>query len=376
MTSRHNYGLLLSGGGARAAYQVGVLKAITSFLPRNQGIPFPIICGNSAGAINAAALACYASCYHLGVRKLEWVWKNFKTEQVYGAHGIDVFGHVFKHYINRFRSSHYQQQPGSLLNNAPLRHLIRKTLDFSRIDRNLITEHLRAVSVSTSSYTSHDSISFFQGNGEISPWQREQRRGIPCILNTEHLMASSAIPLVFPTVLLNNEFMGDGSVHQLSPLSTPIRLGADKILVIGVEQPEKKNRFNNLQNFPSNAEIAGHLLDTIFADTLHADWERLERVNNTLELLNDKQKAQTGLKQIECMVINPSTNFTDMANRHYHLMPKGIRALLRIIGINDHSDSSILSYLLFEKEFCRELIELGYQDGLSQSEKLREFLAI
>lgn len=374
--SRQQYGLLLSGGGARAAYQVGVLKAITGFLPRNHGVPFPIICGNSAGAINATALACYASCYHLGVRKLEWVWKNFRTEQVYDADALAVFGYLLRNYLHGLQSEHSARRATSLLNNLPLQHLIRKTLDFNRIDRNILTGHLRAVSVTTSSYTSHDSISYFQGISEIEDWQREQRRGKRCILNVEHLMASSAIPMVFPTVQIDKEYQGDGSVHQMSPLSTPIHLGAEKILIIGVEQPEQRQKFANHVHYPNNAELAGHLLDTIFADTLHSDLERLERVNETLALLTQKQRPATQLKPIETLVIKPSINFTDMANSHYHRLPRGIRWLLRLIGVNDHSDSSILSYLLFEKEFCAELLALGYEDAMHRQDELRAFLAI
>jgi NTE family protein len=373
---RNHYALLLSGGGARAAYQVGVLKAIAAMFPRNHTLPFPIICGNSAGAINATALACYASCYHLGVRKLEWIWKNFRTSQVYDSGLYAVFGYLLKNNLSRLQSGNGSKRATSLLNNAPLRHLIRRMLDFHRIDRNIISGHLRAISVSASSYSRHESISFFQGHNELLPWQREQRQGKRCVLGTEHLMASSAIPLVFPTVKIDHQYLGDGSVHQLSPLSTPIHLGAEKILVIGVEQPEKSNRFNDLLRYPSGADIAGHLLDTIFADTLHADLERLNRINTTLDLLNAKQKQDTKLKSVECMVINPSINFANNASKHYHRLPAGIKGLLRLIGVTSNSDTSLLSYLLFEKEFCQELIELGYQDGLNKRDELQAFLEI
>lgn len=375
-SERNHIALLLSGGGARAAYQVGVLKAIASVLPRNHTLPFPIICGNSAGAINATALACYASCYHLGVRKLEWIWKNFRTQQVYDSSFYSVFGYLLKNNLSRIQADNDGRRATSLLNNTPLRKLTRKMLDFHRIDRNIISGHLRAISVSASSYSSHESINFFQGHHSLTPWQREQRRGKRCLLDVEHLMASSAIPLVFPTVKIDNEYLGDGSVHQLSPLSAPIHLGAHKILIIGVEQPEKSNRFTDLEKFPSGANIAGHLLDTIFADTLHADLERLNRINKTLELLNTKQRQETPLRPIECMVINPSINFTANANKHYHRLPAGIRTLMRLIGVNSHTDSSLLSYLLFEKEFCRELIELGFQDGLNKKDELCDFLSI
>ncbi|MGS2720887.1 patatin-like phospholipase family protein [Paraglaciecola aestuariivivens] len=376
MTERNQYSLLLSGGGARAAYQLGVLKAIGSFLPRNKGLPFPIVCGNSAGAINAAGLACYASCFHLGLRKLEWVWKNFDTRQVYDSGVRDVFRHLSGNFFSSFLSEQNQKKPASLLNNQPLRKLIRSRLDFNRIDRNIATGHLRAISVNASSYSSHDSISFFQGQADIKPWQREQRRGIACSLDSEHLMASSAIPMLFPPVRMLGEYLGDGSVHQLSPLSPAIHLGAEKILIIGVEQPEKVSRFTDMNRYPSSIAIAGHLLDTIFADTLKADLERLTRINQTIAHMTHQQRQQTNLKTIDCLAINPSIDFNDMAARHFHRMPSGIKMLLRMMGIHDKADASLLSYLLFEKEFCRELIELGMQDGLARQDELRSFLAI
>jgi NTE family protein len=376
VSERNQYALLLSGGGARAAYQLGVLKAIGTFLPRNQGLPFPIVCGNSAGAINATGLACYASCYHLGLRKLEWVWKNMNTRQVYDSGIRDVFKHLANNFFSSFQSEQNQKHPSSLLNNQPLRRLIRSRLDFHRIDRNVSSGYLRAISINASSYSSHDSISFYQGQEDIVPWQRQQRRGIPCTLNSEHLIASAAIPMLFPPVKMLGEFLGDGSVHQLSPLSPAIHLGAEKILVIGVDQPEKTSRFKDMNRFPSSIAIAGHLLDTIFADTLKADLERLTRINETIAHMSYKQQQQTQLKTIDCLLINPTINFNEMAARHFHLMPSGIKILLRIMGVHDKSDTSLLSYLLFEKEFCRELIDLGMKDGLARQDELRSFLSI
>lgn len=376
MLERNEYALLLSGGGARAAYQLGVLKAIGTFLPRNQGLPFPILCGNSAGAFNATGLACYASSYHLGVRKLESVWKNFNTRQVYDSGVRDVFFHLSRNFLRSFQSEQHQRKASSLLNNQPLRRLIRHYLDFHRIDRNVASGHLRAVCVNASSYTTHDSISYFQGHQELQGWAREQRRGVACPINSEHLMASSAIPLLFPPVKMNGEYLGDGSVHQLSPLSPAIHLGAKKILVIGVEQPQRLSRFEDMSRFPSSIAIAGHLLDTIFADTLRSDLERMHRINETIAHMNYQQQQQTKLKTIDCMLVNPSISFNDMAAKHFSSMPSGIKLLLRMLGLHDKADSSLLSYLLFEKEFCRELIALGYQDGMDRRDELRAFLNI
>lgn len=375
MDQRHHYALLLSGGGARAAYQVGVLKAIATLLPRNHSLPFPVICGTSAGAINATSLACFASCYHLGVRKLEWVWKNFHTHQVYDSNFTGVFGYLLRNYLQGLRSDDLQTRSKSLLNNQPLRQLLKQTLNFKRIDHNILSGHLKAISVSTSSYSSHDSISFFQSSDDLQSWNRAKRRGEKTTINVEHLMASAAIPMVFPSIKLEHEYFGDGSIHQLSPLSTPIHLGAENILVIGVEEPDK-HQGSHFEHFPSNSAIAGHLLDTIFADTLNSDLERLERINGTLSLLTAKQRQSTELKEVNCLVINPSQGFNQIASQHYARLPLGIRTLLKSIGIKQDTESSLLSYLLFEGPFCQELINLGYQDGLEQQQKIKNFLAI
>lgn len=376
MIARNQYALMLSGGGARAAYQVGVLKALTQCLPRNHQIPFPILSGTSAGAINAAAMACYASCYHLGVRKLEWVWKNFKTQQVYDSSFSATFRYIIGNYFSSYRSEHYPKNASSLLNNQPLRHLIKKMLDFNRIDRNILQGHLRSLSITASSYSKRDCVSYYQGVDDIENWHRHRRRGIATTLEVDHLMASSAIPLVFPTVRIGDEFLGDGAIHQISPLSTPIHLGARKILIIGVDKEVNDTAFEVDKTFPNSAAIAGHLLDTVFADTLDADLERLMRVNQTLSLFTKKQREQTHLQHVDCMVISPSQSIKDLALKHFDLLPSGVKTLLRVLGINAKSDSSLLSYLLFEGAFCQELIQLGYKDGQQRITELQTFLAI
>lgn len=363
--------LLLTGGGARAAYQVGVLKAIASILPRNQKSPFKVICGTSAGAINAVSMACYASCFHLGVKKTEWVWKNFKTEQVYNSTWSGVFGYLLQNYFSKYRKS-LIDRPTSLLNNAPLIELLSELIDYKRIDRNILSDHLQAIAVNASSYSDGDSISFFQSSLN-DEWQRAKRKGVKTVLTTRHLLASAAIPLVFPSVKIGDGFFGDGSIHQLSPLSPAIHLGADKILIIGVEQPKEDKYYGNSEFHPDSATITGHLLDTIFTDSLNSDLERMTRVNATLE---HSKEEKTGLKKVDSMLINPSRNFNKIASKHYHNMPPAIRFLLRFAGVTKNSESALISYLMFEKPFTQELIQLGYEDGLEQIDSISEFLEL
>ena len=376
MTNRDEYALVLSGGGARAAYQVGVLKSITQYLPRSHQLPFPVICGTSAGAINATALACYASCYHLGVRKLEWVWKNFHSEQVYEASLGKVLSYIARNYFASWCTDYFKKTPGSLLNNQPLRQLIKRTVDFHRIDRNIMRGKLNAICLSSSCYSERNAVNFFQGKSSIPGWKRHNRIGQPCTLEIEHLLASSAIPLVFPPVKIGTEYFGDGAVHESAPLSAPIHLGAKKIFIIGVVRDEQNQAPDDSQKRFTSAQITGHLFDTIFADALESDIERMQRINQTLSILTPQQLSETELTQVECLTINPSQDIQKIASKYYNNLPGGIKALLRLIGVNQYSESSLLSYLMFEGEFCQELIQLGYNDGLRHQQKIKAFLKL
>jgi len=383
MTNKKTYrgnknALVLSGGGAHAAYQVGVLSAITKFVPRNHGIPFPIICGTSAGAINATALSCYASCFHLGVKKLEWMWKSLHTHNIYHSDPLRVLGHISRGVFGSFQADYANKSARSLLNTVPLRDLLNQVINFDRIENNISNGFLSALSVTASNYSTGNSISFFQSEPGIKPWFRAKRHGEPCQINSEHLMASAAIPLVFPSIKIRNQHFGDGSVHQLSPLSPAIHLGAKRILVIGVEQPKEPIHANeNNPHPPNTATIAGHLLDTIFSDTLKSDIERMNRINNTLALIpKENKKNIQGLQHIDSLVLNPSHDFNAMASEHYNELSLSVRLLLRSVGITNNSESSIGSYLLFEKNYCNKLIKLGFEDAMNQEAHIRGFLSL
>ncbi|MBW0294666.1 patatin [Shewanella xiamenensis] len=364
--------LVLGGGGARAAYQVGVLKALVQLYPRNHGIPFKIICGTSAGAINGTSIATHASCFHLGVKKLEWVWRHFETRKVYRATLPGVLKHLSKMALKGLQDDKVNTDAGSLLDNEPLRHLLNELIDFKRIDRNIRNGALTALSVDTSCYNNSRSVTFFQAARDIENWTRARRSGERRMLNTEHLLASSAIPMVFPSIKLNQAYYGDGSVHQLAPLSSPIHLGANKLLVINLDSPHKHFPME-LEYHPKTATIAGHLLDTIFSDTLNSDLERLERINHTLSLIPEESRAQLALHPIKTLVIKPSEDLSKIAASFYDDMPWAIKTLLGFFGIDRQSDSSIVSYLLFEKSYTSALIDLGYQDGMAHLDELKAF---
>ncbi|QIR16135.1 patatin-like phospholipase family protein [Shewanella aestuarii] len=354
---------------------MGVLKALVQFYPRNHHIPFDILCGTSAGAINATSIATHAACFHLGVRKLDWVWRHFTTDKVYQSSLTGVGKHLLNMAVKGLQHDKVSTDAPSLLDNQPLRDLLNQLIDFKRIDRNIHLGALTAISVDASCYNNSKSYSFFQASHQIENWQRARRYGIKTLLNTDHLMASSAIPMVFPSIKLNGRYFGDGSVHQLSPLSSPIHLGASKLFIINLDSPHKTND-KELQHHPKTATIAGHLLDTIFSDTLNSDLERLQRVNKTLNLITQADRNKLNLKKIETLVIKPSEDLSAIAARYYDEMPMAIRHLLKLIGNNRQSDSSIVSYLLFEKAYTSALIDLGYHDAMSQIDSIKNFFEI
>jgi NTE family protein len=386
-------GLVLSGGGARAAYQVGVLRAI-SRLRRAQGTarrgnPFGVICGTSAGGINAAALACNADHFDEAVEGLAQVWENFRTEQVYRADSLGVIrsgaqwltmlsiGWV----LARWRRA----RPRSLLDNEPLHELLQDAVPWQRLPTLLRRRHLQALAITASSYTSGEHVTFYQAASEVTPWIRSQRRAVPATLAHAHLLASSAIPFVFPSAEVeidaHPEWFGDGSMRQTAPVSAAIHLGAQRVLIIGAgRMQEPVGRRAPDTGYPNLAQIAGHALSSIFLDALAVDVERLERINRTLSLLPQEARLQTPLRHIEALVIAPSQRIDDIAGRHQACLPAPVRALLRGAGVSGQGvqarGAALASYLLFEAPYTRELMALGEADTMARQEEVVAFLGL
>ncbi|MFZ5592964.1 MAG: patatin-like phospholipase family protein [Pseudomonadota bacterium] len=377
LSNRPKLALIMSGGGARAAYQVGVLKAIAELLPEKSNNPFPIICGTSAGAINGAALAIHATRFQEGVRRLSLIWNNFQVNQVYRADAIGILRSGV-HWVSALLSGGLgKHNPRSLLDRAPLYHLLNRYLPCEKIQDSINAGALHAFSVTASGYTTGQSVTFFQGTDSLTPWKRARRVGSATEITIDHLMASSAIPFIFSAVKVNREYFGDGSMRQVAPLSPALHLGADRILVIGVRQEsEEQPPRVKAQDYPSLAQIAGHVLNSIFLDSLEVDLERLQRVNNVLKMIPAQYLTEAGvaLRPVDVMAVSPSQDLAKIAERHAHHMPRAVRFLLRGIGAINRSGSSLVSYLLFDKSYCRELIELGYQDAMKNKERLLDFM--
>ena len=369
-------GLILSGGGARAAYQVGVLKAINKILPRDLHNPYDIISGTSAGAINGVALASFADNHRIGVRHLERIWGNFECAQVYRTDFWGVSRALARLVRTLMIGRVFKNDEVSVFDNTPLKNLLREVIHFERIQEHIDNNHLHALTVNCSSIDSGESISFFQGHYSINDWQRPRRKGIRSRLHLPHLLASSAIPMIFPAINIYRDFYADGAVRQQAPLSPAIHLGAEKLLIIGVGADEKKHRSSNTPAlYPSPARIMGHMLNAAFLDSMEADIDRLTRINRTLEKIPPKvkKKEDMELKNIEFLVIKPSQALDELAGQYAHEMPRAIKLALGGSGNTSTSGSGLLSYLLFSKGYCRALIELGYQDAMHRCEEIQRF---
>ncbi|WP_296131587.1 patatin-like phospholipase family protein [Pseudomonas sp. Ga0074129] len=376
-------GLILSGGGARAAYQVGVLSAIADLLPDAAHNPFPVIVGTSAGAINAVGLACGALHFTEAVRRLTSVWQGFHTHQVYRSDWPGVLRQVSR-FIGHSLLGIGGEAPVALLDSSPLAELLKREMDFTGIAAAVRHRQLRAVAVTAFGYETAQAVTFYQGRATIDPWFRHRRVGVPTRLGIEHLLASASIPLIFPPVKIGREYYGDGAVRQSAPISPALHLGATRVLVVGVSgkssavvHEQKSLVPARASRAPSLAQISGHMLNSTFIDNLESDIELLERLNQMGQLIPpENQPRGLGLKPVDVLVIAPSQPLDLIAARHRHELPKALRFFLRGPGATRASGAGVLSYLLFEPGYCSELIELGYQDAMAQKARLIEFLQL
>ncbi|MFT5894250.1 MAG: NTE family protein [bacterium] len=379
--------LILGGGGARAAYQIGVLDAIRQILNaapgHAQSFPFQVLCGTSAGAINAAWLASHTHSYDEAVRQLVSVWGDIRPNDVFRT---DVPGALANagHWLTALSMGWLiREAPRSLFDNRPLRELLTQRINFRAIDTSIAKGELDALAISTSSYSSGHHVTFYQSRSHIRPWTRNQRLAERTTINLEHLMASSAIPVVFPATQLHIdqhlEFFGDGAIRQSSPISPAIHLGATRIVVIGagrVEENSNEELSGNSShqiNYPSLGQIGGHVMASIFLDGVASDVERIERINRTLKLMTEQQRIESGLKPLDLLAINPSQRLDSLAEPFIRNLPRTTRSALRILGATGRRGVGLASYLLFDREYTQTLIELGQRDGLNRSEEIANF---
>jgi NTE family protein len=369
---RPTVALVLTGGGSRSAYQVGVLLALAEMLPRSRN-PFQVIVGTSAGAVAASVLAAEAHHWRRAVAGLERVWANFQSSQVFHVDARHMMRAGAHWVLALISGGMVLSPPKSMLDNTPLRELLGVHVDCAGIRRSIERGHLRAFALCATSYSSGRSVAFFDGIDSIRDWSRVQRIGVRTQVTLDHLMASAGIPLLFPPIRIGDEYYGDGAMRQLHPLSPAIHLGADRVLIIGVRARRAAGvQVNRLPPImPTPGEIFGYMLDTLFTDQIYGDLEQLERFN---ELVHAAPQVARGRGPIETLMLAPSVDPREIAARHAGEIPRGLRALLRVIGGPDASGDQLASYLTFESGYTSALIELGYRDAMEARSALMAFM--
>jgi len=366
-------GLVLPGGGARCAYQVGVLKALVRLLPGDGPIPFRVISGTSGGAIIGAVIASHAPHFRQGVVTLERFWGRFRVDQVFRADGISMLRGGL-HWLAALVSGGWlARSPHAVLDNRPLRRTLERHVNFAHIARALEQGHLDGLAISASPYRRAHSMSFYAASGAHGSALRGWPEGVAAKLGLDHLMASAAVPFLFEPVRMGGEWFGDGAMRQSAPLAPAVNLGADRLLVVGVRPAAASVAATppGEAGEPSFGQIFGFMLDTLFMDGVHADLERLQRDNLVLASAGG---AVAGMRRVEALHIEPGEDFGEIAARHAGNMPRALRTLLRTMGAANPGGRMLLSYLLFDGSYARELIALGFRDAMRRRDELQALL--
>jgi NTE family protein len=364
--------LILSGGGARAAYQVGVLRGVAQIVSQNR-LPFDIICGTSAGAINAAHLCAWADRPAEGVERLYEFWKGLNAADVYKTSWNSVLSSMARVVWGVLRGS-ADDIPSAVLDNSPLEARLLRWLDFEAIHRNIDRGALSDLAINAMNYTTGESVAFHEGRKPVS-WQRAHRCGRPARLSLDHVMASSAIPILFPPRRIEGHFFGDGALRQLNPLSPALHLGARRLFIIGVSANRRTRDVPIPDQPPTIAQMAGHLLNREFIDNLEADIEHAEKINRLVLSTGVTSSEVPGTNSVDIFVVTPSISFDEAAARYLDRQPSSMRLLFRIIGARGRgAGASFASYLLFDGGFLNELMDTGYRDAMESAAEISAFL--
>ena len=383
-TSSPRYGLILSGGGARAAYQAGVLQGISNIIGTECGPhPFPVITGISAGAINASFVAAAETSFADQTLKLTEVWNELEPESVLRTDVMSL-GKLGAGWIRDLslggmfgnsRSTH-------LLDSTPLARLLDKKINFNQIQENIHSKALHGVAVSATNYATGTSNAFFNSL-EVENWARSSRIGIKAEINLDHVLASSSIPFIFKPVRINKSFYGDGGVRSNAPFSPAIHLGADRLVAVSVRhfRDEMETMEINQQlemNSIALSDIVGVMFNSLFLDAIEFDYERLQRVNDTVRLLQQAEslKGKSHLRMIPTLLIRPSVDLGILAAEQFERFPHMLRYLLKGIGASRERGADLLSYIAFDKAYTSKLIEIGISDTMKRKDEIRAFFEL
>ncbi len=365
--------LVLSGGGARAAYQVGVLVAIAERLPE---LNIPILTGVSAGAINTAHLAAHPGDFRSAVTELRSEWSKLTPDRVYRVRPVSVARAALRWLVTWIMRR--RKEPGviqGLMDMTPLRLFLSECIDFAGIDNNIGTGKLRAVALTTTSYTTGQTVTFVRGEPGCPIWERSQRIGIKGEITIDHVIASSAIPIIFPAVRLGDGFYGDGSVRQMAPLAPAIHLGARRILAISMRSKRPSSvPVGPIGEYPAMAEVMALLFNAVFLDSLDGDAERLERINRLLEDAPPGGAAPGGIRPVALHMVHPSGDLGELSRGLAHRLPDAVRAVVNSIGGQREGSRDFVSYLLFDPAYTDQLVDLGYSDTCAQWGQMESFL--
>ncbi len=370
-------GLVLSGGGARGAYQVGVMSAMSEILQKaSLEFKIDIFSGVSAGAINASALAAESHDLHEGCRKLVELWSRLRSEDIFYTDAVNL-GKIGLKWMGELSLGGLTgSTPGrALLDTEPLKILLEKNLNYASIEKNLKEKHYSALAITSVDYQTSNSITFVQGHDDLPTWNKVRKISEKANITADHIMASAAIPLLFPPVKVDRRWFGDGCVRNTHPCAPSIYLGAEKLMVIGVrKQGNSVYEESLLQNdkAPSVARVINVILNAVLLDGIELDVERLERVNEFIRKVPSPHQGHLNYKPVDYLWISPSADLGEIAARKSAKLPRVIRYLIKGLGTLEEA-SEIVSYLLFEPSYCSQLIDLGFQDAMKQREQILQF---